>query len=125
MSRPFKYKLYTRLWARFLRLWLSVPEVSRRMNIPLSTIKLWAPANKQYGKKWAIAIPLLGTLDDAAVGRKSGLTRSAIWIKRNELGIPKYRRQLKPRSIAEKVRIEKESAENQVMQELMNSWKAP
>jgi len=102
------------------------------LNIPASTLKGWgygyANFFVRYEKKWEKAIPLLGTMTDAKIAKKVGITKSCIWHKRQALGIPKCTyepRRKSKRVIAERAVLAEQIAEKQVAQELMNAWRAP
>ncbi len=123
-----KHRWYVRWFCQFLRLWMSSSEVARLMNISKPTIHRWAPSkDRKAEKKRKKAMPLLGTMHDAAVGRQVGLSKTCIRNLRLQRNIPPYVPPLSARAktVRERDLILRKAAENQVNQDLMNAWKAP
>ena len=120
-----KHRRYVRWVAKFLRLWKSCPEVGRIMNVPRQTVWRWSPGrDPTIDRKKEKAIPLLGTMSDMDIARKTGLSQSGVCYFRQRLGIDAY---IRPPYIPlrERELREQRIAETQVAQKLMKAWRSP
>ena len=116
------------MFCKFLRLWMDSPEVARMMSVPRQTVWRWSPGKSlAFGKKKAKAIPLLGTISDVAVARKTGLSAGSARNLRLELGIDPYAPPLSTvkRAVRDRNNRKRIFAERQVAQEMMEAWRAP
>ena len=123
-----KHRWYVGWFCKFLRLRMSPKEVSDFMGIAKSTVWHWSPGpSDKFQKKWAKALPLLGTRPDTVIGSMTGLSKDSIRMRRVKLGVPAFAPPLSMRTkaVRERSNRAKRFAERQVNQELMASWKSP